>query len=802
MFIKKYSLIFLFIFFFSCNAVKEEREYKIWYNQPANALEKDNPLSWSDDQEWLKALPIGNSYMGAMIFGDVAIERVQLNNKTLWSGSRQEADNPGAFAAREKIRELLFQGKNKEAEDLAQKTQVCLGTGSNTAQGANEPYGTFQTLGDLYIDFGKPGEYRNYHKELSLNTGIASVSYQLDSNQIKRTYFASYPDNVIVIKIESAQKKALNFTIRMDRPERYAVKEDNGQLLMYGAMNNGSGGEGMKYWVRLDAKVNDGTKKMEGGNLVVKNASEVILYLTSSTNYTGEYPVYLNADYKENTSEILDRAMKKPYNKLLQEHSNDFSKYFNRVLIALQENKPDTIPTDIRIKQVKEGKTDLHLQELLFQFGRYELIASSRENTLPANLQGVWGNKLNAAWNGDYHMNINLQMNYWPAQVTNLSELFLPYADYIQSLQEPGNKTANIHYHSDGWCVHAISNVWGFTSPGEDVQWGNYLGGAGWTCQNIWEQYAFTLDKQYLIKVYPILKAATLFYTDWLIRNPENGLWVSAPSVSPENGFFIDNVKKRVYTCIGPTHDQQVIYDLFTNFIKASEVLSIDDALIEKVKDMRANLQQNGIGKDGRLLEWDKEYVEDDPGHRHISHLYSLFPGNQITKDTPELFDAARKSLDTRIAHSRENVGWSLAWMMNVGARFEDADLAYSSIEKLLKNGIAPNLFSMHAPFQIDANFGATAGMAEMLLQSHTGKIVILPALPEAWKNGYVKGLCARGGYELDIYWENNKLKKVYILSKIQDSDIRLSYKEAERSVNLKKGEKTEVLFFSKRTGL
>lgn len=543
-------------------------------------------------------------------------------------------------------------------------------------------------------------------------------------------------------------------------------------------------------------------KRWRGGNLVVKNASEVILYLTSSTNYTGEYPVYLNADYKENTSEILDRAMKKPYNKLLQEHSNDFSKYFNRVLIALQENKPDTIPTNIRIKQVKEGKTDLHLQELLFQFGRYELIASSRENTLPANLQGVWGNKLNAAWNGDYHMNINLQMNYWPAQVTNLSELFLPYADYIQSLQEPGNKTANIHYHSDGWCIHAISNVWGFTSPGEDVQWGNYLGGAGWTCQNIWEQYAFTLDKQYLIKVYPILKAATLFYTDWLIRNPENGLWVSAPSVSPENGFFIDNVKERVYTCIGPTHDQQVIYDLFTNFIKASEVLSINDALIEKVKDMRANLQQNGIGKDGRLLEWDKEYVEDDPGHRHISHLYSLFPGNQITKDTPELFDAARKSLDTRIAHSRENVGWSLAWMMNVGARFEDADLAYSSIEKLLKNGIAPNLFSMHAPFQIDANFGATAGMAEMLLQSHTGKIVILPALPEAWKNGYVKGLCARGGYELDIYWENNKLKKVYILSKIQDSDIRLSYKEAERSVNLKKGEKTEVLFFSKRTGL
>ena len=796
MFIKKYILSFLSFFFFSCNATKEEqREYKIWYNQPANALEKDNPLSWSDDQEWLKALPIGNSYMGAMIFGDVQIERVQLNNKTLWSGSRQEADNPKAFAAREKIRNLLFQGKNKEAEDLAQKTQICLGVGSNTAQGANEPYGTFQTLGDLYIDFGKSVEYHNYHRELSLNTGVASVSYQLGSNQIKRTYFASYPNNVIVIKIESAQKKALNFTARMDRPERYAIKEDKGQLLMYGTMNNGEGGEGMKYWVRLDAKVNDGTKKVEKGNLVIKNASKVILYLTSSTNYTGKYPAYLDTEYKENTAEILHQAMKKPYNELLQEHSNDFSKYFNRTLITLQKNEPDTIPTDIRIKQVKEGKTDLHLQELLFQFGRYELIASSRENTLPANLQGVWGNKLNSAWNGDYHMNINLQMNYWPAQVTNLPELFLPYADYIQSLQKPGNKTANIHYHSNGWCVHAISNVWGFTSPGEDVQWGNYLGGAGWICQNIWEQYAFTLDQEYLKKVYPILKAATLFYTDWLIINPENGKWVSAPSVSPENGFFIDNVKERVYTCIAPTHDQQVIYDLFTNFLKASDVLSVDDTLVEKVKDIRINLQQNGIGKDGRLLEWDKEYTEDDPGHRHISHLYGLFPGNQITKETPELYQAARKSLDTRIEHSRENVGWSLAWMISVGARFEDANLAYSSMEKLLRNGIAPNMFSMHAPFQIDANFGATAGIAEMLLQSHTKEIVILPALPQNWKNGNIKGLCARGGYELDIYWENCKLKKVNILSKIQDGDIRLAYKENKRTINLKKGEKAEVLF-------
>ena len=291
------------------------------------------------------------------------------------------------------------------------------------------------------------------------------------------------------------------------------------------------------------------------------------------------------------------------------------------------------------------------------------------------------------------------------------------------------------------------------------------------------------------------MKAATLFYTDWLIINPENGKWVSAPSVSPENGFFIDNVKERVYTCIAPTHDQQVIYDLFTNYLKASEVLSIDDALVEKVKDMRANLQQNGIGKDGRLLEWDKEYVEDDPGHRHISHLYGLFPGNQITKNTPELYQAARKSLDTRIAYSRENVGWSLAWMISVGARFEDAALAYSSMERLLKNGIAPNMFSMHAPFQIDANFGATAGTAEMLLQSHTEGIRLFPALPEAWKSGNIKGLCARGGYELDIYWENNKLKKVDILSKMLDGDIRLTYKETKRTVSLNKGEKTEVLF-------
>ncbi|MDL2281853.1 glycoside hydrolase family 95 protein [Parabacteroides sp. OttesenSCG-928-G06] len=760
---------------------------KLWYKTPADASVKDNPRIWKNNESWVKALPLGNGYMGAMVYGDVSTERVQLNNKNLWSGSPHQADNPSALEARPKIRELLFAGKYKEAESLAELTQVCLGSGSKRANAADEPFGCFQTLGDLYIDFEDKGEYSDYYRELDMNRAMVNISYNMNDYKIERSYFASYPDNVIVMKIKSSQKGKLNFSVRMDRPERYETVEDQGQLLMKGTMNDGYGGDGMKYWARVDATLKGGNKRIDNNQLEISNADEVILYLTSTTNYVG-YPSYLDAEYKDNTALILKKAMQQSYDNLLNTHLKDYEKYFSRVTFRLTDDLKDTIPTDSRLAAVKTGEADLHLQELLFQYGRYLLISSSREGTLPANLQGVWTEKIQSPWNGDYHMNINLQMNYWLAQTTNLPEMFLPFVDLLESLQEPGKQTAKIHYGSEGWCVHPIVNVWGFTSPGERFAWGGHIASAGWLCLNLWEQYAFTQDLDYLKRVYPILKNTALLYTDWLCQEPETKKWISIPSTSPENAF-ITPAGERTYLCAGATHDHQVIRDLFQNYISASQILSVEDQLLHTVKKILPDLKETEIASDGRLLEWDKEYEEAEPGHRHISHLYAVHPANLINHNTPELMAAARKTLDRRIEMMRGNVAWSLAWMSSFGARFRDTELAYSSVDKLIRECLFDNMFTICPPFQIDANLGITAGMAEMLLQSHEGKIVLLPALPKEWASGSVKGLCARGGYEVDMTWKDGKLLSAIIRSKALDGDVTVVYGEIEKKMSLQKGE-------------
>lgn len=760
---------------------KDDNVMKLWYKTPADASVKDNPRSWANNKSWVKALPIGNGYMGAMVYGDVFAERVQLNNKTLWSGSPQEADNPSALKVRPKIRELLLVGKYKEAEQLAEHTQICLGSGSKKANAADEPFGCFQTLGDLYIDFDDKGEYTDYYRELDMNRALVKVSYKVKDNEIERSYFASYPDNVIVMKIKSSQKGMLNFSVRMDRPERFETTEDEGQLLMRGTMNDGCGGDGMKYWVRLDAALKGGDKWIENNQLKIRNADEVILYLTSMTNYVG-YPSYLDRTYKDNTAVILKKAMVQSYDELFNTHLKDYEKYYGRVAFSLVDDLRDTIPTDSRLAAVKRGKSDLHLQELLFQYGRYLLISSSREGTLPANLQGVWTEKIQSPWNGDYHMNINLQMNYWLAQSTNLPEMFLPFVDLIESLQEPGKRTAKVHYGSDGWCVHPIVNVWGFTSPGEKFGWGAHIASAGWLCQNIWEQYAFTQDMDYLRRVYPILRNTAQLYSDWLYLDPKTKKWISIPSTSPENAFITSSGEK-TYLCAGATHDHQVIRDLFQNYILASQILSVEDQLLNKVKKILPDIKETEIGSDGRLLEWDEEYEEAEPGHRHVSHLYAVHPSNQISKSTPILFEAARKTLNRRIEKMRGNVSWSLAWMSCFGARFADADLAYSSVDKLIRECLFDNMFTISPPFVIDANLGVTAGMAEMLVQSQEGEIVLLPALPKEWASGVVKGLCARGGYEVDMEWNDEKLKKVVIRSKKRKGEVLVRYKDAVKII-------------------
>ena len=465
--------------------------------------------------------------------------------------------------------------------------------------------------------------------------------------------------------------------------------------------------------------------------------------------------------------------------------------------LKLTTSDPDTIPTNVRLKNQDKNPDDLHLQEIYFQFGRYLLISSSREGSLPANLQGMWANKIQTAWNGDYHTDINVQMNYWPADITNLSECYGPLTDLIESVVKPGEVTAAVQYKASGWCIHPITNVWGFTAPGEHPGWGMHVGAGAWLCQHLWDHYTYSADPKYLERVHPIMLESARFYLDWLVKDPATGKFVSGPAASPENTFIAPDGS----TCqisMGPSHDQEVIRELFTNVLKASELLKDNNPLLTRIESSLKNLAVPQIGSDGRLMEWGKEYKETEPTHRHVSHLYMLHPGNQVDpKRTPELAAAVRKSLDAR---TDIGTGWSLAWKVNFWARLKDGDRAYRLLKNLLHptdngkinmsnaGGTYPNLFCGHPPFQIDGNFGGTSGIAEMLLQSHNDYIELLPALPTVWKNGEVKGLVARGGYVVDIKWENNQLISAQIYPRKGGSCI-VKYKDKTAEFrNLEKG--------------
>ncbi len=768
--------------------VAGDQPLKLWYTRSATELAKSDSLAGESHDAWLNALPIGNSYMGAMIYGDVAHEHLQLNNKTLWSGSYFDSDNPDAYASQAKIVELLNAGKYKEANELALNTQKCKGKGSGWGQAAKNgaPFGSYQTLGDLKIDFDNQAEYSDYYRELDLNDAVAKVVFRRNGALCTREYFASYPDNVIVVRLTTTDRKGLTFNAGFSRPERFQVSQDGKFLLMKGVLDNAQGGDGMRYALRMGAQLKGGRLMFRDGKMRVEGAREVVLYLTSVTDYRLHYPDYVQPDFKENTKEILTAAMAKSYNALLNAHQRDYSSLFDRVSLELNPSADKAIPTDIRLKNFRKNPNDHQLLSLYFQYGRYLLISSSRPGTLPANLQGVWANTLQTPWNGDYHTNINVQMNYWPAEVTNLSELHAPMFDLIQSLVKPGRKTAEVHYKAKGWCMHPITNVWGFTSPGEGGVWGIHIAAAGWMCSHLWEHYAFTQDKDFLNNYFPVIKESAEFYLDYLKKDPQTGLLVSGPSASPENAFIAPDGSKDAI-CMAPAHDQEIIWDLFTNYLNAAKELGISDSTTKRVAEAYSHLSGLKIGKDGRLLEWDKEYLETEPGHRHISHLYALHPGKQITEDTPELFSAANKTLEYRLANGGGHTGWSMAWIANFRARLKQGNQALEAVNGLLKKSTVNNLFDMHPPFQIDGNFGATAAIAEMLLQSHNGKIELLPALPDRWKNGKVTGLCARGGLVVDLEWENNSLKKATVHA-LKDADLKIVYKGETREMSLKKG--------------
>ena len=750
----------------------------IWYETPA--------------RHFTQSLPLGNGRLGMMVFGGVDKDRIVLNEESLWSGSPSENNRPDAHKRLPEIRRLLQQGKNDEAERMVNQTFTCKGEGSAQAKGANVPFGCYQVLGNLSLEFETdPNSAADYRRQLDLSSALADVHYKSSGVSYHRRYFTSAPDHVGVIRLTTDKPAALTFGIRLDRPERFTTEATaNNELLMTGQLNDGQGGGGIKYATRIRVITTGGDVTVAANQLRVLKADAATVLFAAETDYHGVVPRERKiGDPHAKTAEVIAAAAAKPYEAMLGDHIADHRRFFDRVSISLDDGKPVSrqsalMATDKRIKAFDEAAQDVDLAALYFNFGRYLLIGSSRPGTLAANLQGIWAQEIQTPWNGDWHLDINIQMNYWPAEVCGLGDCHVPMLRLVEALQRPGRETAKAYYNADGWVAHVITNAWGFTAPGERASWGSTVSGSGWLCEHLWEHYAFTQDEQYLRWAYPIMKGSAQFYLDMLITEPAHGWLVTAPSNSPENAFRMKN-GTAAHTCMGPTVDMQILRELFGNCIAASEILGVDEEFRESLRAKRARLAPNQIGPDGRLQEWLEPYEEPDPQHRHISHMYGLYPYHELTAQTAsKLAEAAGKSLERR--GFKGDVGWANAWKIALYARLLDREQAYGYLKRLIGRNAFPNLFNACWPgrtFQIDGNFGGTAGIAEMLLQSHAGEIHLLPALPDAWPTGYVKGLCARGAFVVDIEWKDRTLSRVTILSKAR-SDCKIRYKS--RVVDLK----------------
>jgi alpha-L-fucosidase 2 len=742
---------------FSCT--KQTTYKKLWFKTPA--------------KNWNHALPVGNGKFGGMYFAKPIKDKIQLNEQTIWIKQEIAKDNPIGAKKLGYIRDLLVNKKYKEADQACQKFIMGKRPKNETL--------TYQTLGDLNITYKGIKKYGNYYRELDLSNAVTRMSFQSNGIKYSRELFSSAPDNVMIYKSSANKSGKLSCEIeftRQGKGESIILKEN-----VITVTQSIGDGEGTKYDARFLVLNNGGKISISDNKLVINNANSFEIRSVCGTDYWGK-------DEHKIAENRLNKIESKSYNTILESHIADYQKYFNRVEFNLPKTESDNLPTDERLKLQKKGNLDPSLSTLYFDFGRYLLISSSRPGGLPANLQGIWADGLVVPWRGDYHTNINLQMNYWPAENCNLSELHTPMIDYMDRLRPNGRKTAKNLYDCRGWVVHHQSTAWLETAATGKTSWGMWPMGAGWCSTHAWEHYLFTLDKGYLKnKAYPIMKEAALFFSDFLFKHPKTGKLVTGPSMSPENKFIAPDGTHQA-TCLAPAMDMQIVTHVFNSVLEAATILGDNDELIQKIRKQLPQLSPVVIGESGMILEWSsEEFKQALPGHRHMSHLYGMFPGNLYNWDeTPEYMKASAKVIEDRLKHGGGHTGWSRAWMINFYARLLDADKAYNNIQKLFAKSTLPNMFDNHPPFQIDGNFGATAAMTEMLLQSHNKKLVLLPCLPKQWHTGTISGIKARGNFTVGIEWENGKLVNSTIYASKTGRCV-VKYLKTEKSFELKKGQ-------------